>query len=88
VGELKGSGISMSATTVRKILREEHLGPAGARGGPSWREFLRTQAESLIAVDFFTVDTVWLQRVYVLFFIEIARRRVHVAGCTAHPDAA
>ena len=43
VGELKGLGIAASATTVRKILREEQLGPAGRRGGPSWSEFLRAQ---------------------------------------------
>jgi transposase InsO family protein len=87
VGELKGLGVVVSATTVKKILREEQLGPAGKRNGPSWREFLRTQARSVLAVDFFTVDTVWLHRLYVLFFIEVASRRVHLAGCTAHPDA-
>jgi hypothetical protein len=58
VGELKGLGTVVSASTVRKILREEHLGPAGRRKGPSWREFLRAQAKSVIAVDCFTVDTV------------------------------
>jgi putative transposase len=87
VGELKGLGTVVSATTVRKILRQEQLGPADTRKGPSWREFLRAQAKSVAAVDFFAVDTVWLQRVYVLFFIEVASRRVHLAGCTAHPDA-
>ena len=76
----------MSATTVKKVLREEQLGPAGQRKGPSWREFLRAHAKSVIAVDFFTVDTVWLQRLNVLFFIELASRRVYLAGCTAHPD--
>jgi putative transposase len=86
VGELKGMGVIVSATTVKKILRAEQLGPAGQRPGPSWREFLRAQANSMMAVDFFTVDTIWLQRLYVLFFIEIASRRVHLAGCTAHPD--
>ena len=85
VGELKGLGVAVSATTVKKILRLEGLGPT-VRRGPSWREFLRTQANSIIAVDFFTVDTVWLQRLYVLFFIELGSRRVHLAGCTAHPD--
>jgi len=86
VGELKGLSIAVSATTVRNVLREERLAPAGKRPGPTWREFLRAQARSAIAVDFFTVDTVRLQRLYVLFFIEIASRRVHLAGCTAHPD--
>src|SRR5207248_1300964 len=69
------------------VLRANNVGPAGQRPGPPWREFLRAQAESIVAVDFFTVDTVWLQRLYVLCFIETARRRVHLAGRTAHPDA-
>jgi putative transposase len=87
VGELKGLGMVISASTVKKVLRDERLGPAGRREGPSWREFLRAQAKSVMAVDFFTVDTVWRQRLYVLFFIETASRRVHLAGCTAHPDS-
>src|SRR5262245_33991199 len=69
VGELSGLGVVVSASTVKRVLREERVGPAGKRAGPSWREFLRAQAKSVIAVDFFTVDTVWLQRLYVLFFI-------------------
>ncbi len=87
VGELKGLGIVVSATTVRQVLREGKLGPAGKRGGPTWREFLRAQARSMIAVDFFTVETVWLRRFYVLFFIELGSRRVHFAGCTANPNS-
>jgi putative transposase len=87
VGELKGLGVVVSASTVRKILRKAQLGPAGTRGGPSWREFQRVQANSVVAVDFFTVDTIWLQRLYVLFFLEIASRRVHLAGCTVYPAA-
>jgi len=86
VGELKGLGMVVSATTVRKVLRDGGLGPAGRRPGPSWREFLRAQARSVIAVDFFTVDTIWLRRLYVLFFAELASRRVYLAGCTAHPN--
>jgi putative transposase len=86
VGELKGLGVAVSATTVRNVLRRARLGPAGGRPGPSWRQFLQAQAKSLIAVDFFTVDTIWLQRLYVLFFIEVGSRRVHFGGCTAHPN--
>jgi putative transposase len=77
----------VSATTVKKILRAEGLGPT-VRRGSSWREFLRTQANSIIAVDFFAVDTVRLQRLHMLFFIELGSRRVHLAGCTARPDDA
>jgi transposase InsO family protein len=87
VGELKGLGVVVSANTVKNVLRNARVGPAGKRQGPSWREFLRAQANGIIAVDFFTVDTAWLQRLYVLFFIEIGSRRVRLAGCTAHPNA-
>jgi putative transposase len=87
-GELNGLGITVSATTVRKLLREAGLGPAGERAGLSWRGFLRAQAQSVIAADFFTVETVRLKRLYVLFFIELGSRRVHLAGCSANPDSA
>ena len=87
VGELKGLGLAVFATTVRTWLREGGLGPAGSRGGMTWREFLRAQRRSLLAVDFFAVETIWLQRLYVLFFIELGRRRVHLAGCTPNPSA-
>jgi hypothetical protein len=74
-GEIAGLGISVSATTVRKLLREAGLGPAGKRARLTWREFLRSQAASMFACDFFTVDTVGMRRLYVLFFIELESRR-------------
>ncbi|MDQ6853748.1 MAG: integrase core domain-containing protein [Actinomycetota bacterium] len=85
-GELNGLGIAVSATTVAKILRQAGLGPVGERSGLSWRAFLRAQASSMLAVDFFTVETISLQRLYVLFFIELGSRRVHLAGCSENPD--
>ena len=87
VGELKGLGMAVSATTVRNWLRKAGLGPAGTRGGMTWREFVRAHRQSLFAVDFFTVETIWLQRLYVLFFIELGSRRVHLGGCTPTPTA-
>ena len=77
----------VSATTVRTWLRKAGLGPVGRRGGMTWREFVRTHRRSLLAVDFFTVETIWLQRLYGMFFIELGSRRVHLAGCTANPTA-
>jgi putative transposase len=88
VGELKGLGIAVSATTVRAWLRAAGFGPVGKRREMTWREFVRAHRQSLLAVDFFTVETIWLQRLYVLFFIEVGSRRVHIAGCTSHPSAA
>jgi hypothetical protein len=88
VGELKGLGMTVSATTVRAWLRAAGLEPAGKRGRTTWREFVRAHRQSLLAVDFFTVETIWLQRLYVLFFIELGSRRVHLAGCTPNPCAA
>jgi putative transposase len=86
VGELAGLGQRVSATTVAKILRQAGLSPAGARAELSWRAFLRAHAASMIACDFFTVETLFLGRLYVLFFIELGTRRVHLAGCSANPD--
>src|SRR5213083_332493 len=86
VGELAGVGVRVSATTVAKILRQAGVPPASARAQLSWRDFLRAHADSIIACDFFTVETLWLGRLYVLFFLELGSRRVHVAGCTANPD--
>jgi transposase InsO family protein len=85
VGEINRLSLIVSATTVRKILHEAGLGPAGKRPGLAWRTFLRQQARSMLAVDFFTIETLALRRLYVLFFIELDSRRVHFAGCTANP---
>jgi transposase InsO family protein len=87
-GELRKLGIRLGATTIRTILRRAGIGPAPRRDGPTWTEFLRSQAEGIWACDFFTVETAWLRNLYVLFFIELGSRRVHLAGVTAHPDSA
>jgi putative transposase len=84
-GELAKLGFRASPTSIRRLLGRARLEPAPRRAGPSWREFLRSQAAGIIACDFFTVETVLLRRLYVLFFIEHASRRVWLASCTRNP---
>jgi len=85
-GELQRLGVQVSATAIRSTLRRHGLDPAPRRTATTWRAFLRQQAAGIIACDFFTVDTIWLRRLYVLFFIELDTRRVHLAGATANPN--
>jgi putative transposase len=86
VGELKGLGTSVSATSVRKVLLEAGLQPAPQRTQSSWRTFLRAQAASMLACDFLTIETVFLQRIYVLFVISLATRRIEYVACSSNPD--
>ena len=86
VGELKGLGVIVSPTTVRKVLIEAGLPPAPERARLSWRAFLRAQAASTLACDFLTVETAFLQRIYVLFFISLATRRIEYVACSSNPD--
>jgi putative transposase len=86
VGELRGLGVVVSSTTVRKVLIEAGLRPAPERARLSWRAFLRQQAATTLACDFLTVETAFLQRIYVLFFISLATRRIEYAACTSNPD--
>jgi putative transposase len=87
-GELLKLGLRISPSRVRRILVAAGLTPAPRRSGPNWRQFLRQQAATMLACDFFTVETISLRRFYVLFFIELESRRVHLAGCTTNPSGA
>ncbi len=87
-GELRKLGIRISATTIRTLLRTARAGPAPRRTGPTWAEFLRARAHGIIACDFFTVETAWPRTPYVLVFIELASRQIHISPSTIHPDSA
>jgi putative transposase len=78
-------GIAVSATSVRKVLLEGGLQPAPRRSHSTWRAFLRAQAGSVLACDFLTVETVFLRRIYVLFFISLATRRIECIASTSNP---
>jgi putative transposase len=88
-GELRKLGYRIGRSTIRGVLKRQHIpaSPVRARQGSTWCAFLRQHQQQLLACDFFTVETLRLQTLYVLFFLEIGTRRIHLAGCTARPTA-
>ncbi len=87
-GELRRLGYQVAPSSVWKILRDAGMDPTPNRTGPTWAQFIRTQARAVIATDFCCVDTASLQRLHVLFFIEVGSRRVHLSGITTNPTGA
>ena len=84
-GELSKLGVAVAPSTMWEILRAASIDPAPRRPGPTWRQFLHSQAAGILAVDFLHVDTMLLKRLYVLVFIEHGSRRMHLGGVTANP---
>jgi len=88
-GELCKLGIDISEQAIANILKRHDMPPLHQRcPSPSWRQLMTHYKQQLIACDFFTVETLFMQTLYVFFFIELGTRRVHFAGCTAHPTGA
>jgi transposase len=84
-GELAGLGVKIAASTVWEILKTNGIDPALRRAGPTWSQFLRSQAEAILACDFFIVDLLDGTQSYVLAVIEHASRRIRILGVTPHP---
>jgi hypothetical protein len=87
-GELVRLGHRIAASTVWQILHDAGLDPAPRRSGPHWRQFLTAQAKAILAVDFVSVETILLRRIYVLIAVEHGCRRAHLLGISAHPTGA
>ncbi len=87
-GELRKLGHELAASTIKRILRGACIPPAPKRSSLTWPTFLRAHASTIVATDFFSVDTVFLKRLYVLFFIHLESRRLLFAACTRNPDSA
>jgi hypothetical protein len=87
-GELLKVGYTVAATTIRSVLLRAGVPPSGRRSELTWKQFLAAHAETIVATDFFSVDTVLLKRLYVLMFIHLGSRRILAAACTAAPDGA
>jgi transposase InsO family protein len=87
-GELLKLNFTVSESAVRDVLKRRHIQPTPTRNGSdNWQHLMTHYKEQILACDFFTVDTLWLKRLYVLFFIELGTRKVYLAGITAHPNA-
>jgi transposase len=84
-GELAGLGVKVAASTVWEILRTSGIDPSTRRTGATWPQFLRSQAEAILACDFFTVDLLDGTQAYVLAVIGHATRRVRILGLTLRP---
>ncbi len=87
-GELLKVGHRVSATAIRNLLRREKVGPSPARSRLSWKTFLKAQASAIVVSDFFSVDSVFLRRFYVLLYMELASRRIVWVAVTSNPDGA
>ena len=87
-GELLKLGHRVSTTSIRILLRGHRIPPAPRRAGITWRHFLRAHGKAILACDYFTVDTVFFKRQYVLFFLELASRRIVFTACGEHPGDA
>jgi transposase InsO family protein len=84
-GELARMGVVLAPSSEWAVLRRHGVEPSPKRSGMTWAEFLRAQAPTMLACEFFHVDTVLLRRLYVLFFIQFDTRRIHISGITTIP---